>query len=74
MGPITLSNGKEAFLFMANHSLPLKERPSQQMGLYLNKGKNTEIQLIRSLPCPNPKSVTYDSHSGNFYVQEFIFI
>ncbi|MBU6167414.1 MAG: hypothetical protein KGQ86_00110 [Bacteroidetes bacterium] len=73
-GNVPLPNGKEAFLFTANHSLPLKERPSNQLGLFLNKGKNIENQLIKSLPCPNPRSISYDMNTGNFYVQEFIFI
>lgn len=72
--PIKLSNGKEGFLFISEKCLPLKERPNKQLGLYLIRNKNTENQLIKSLPCPNPRSVNYDLTTEKFYVQEFICI
>jgi hypothetical protein len=72
--PIKLSSGKEGFLFISEKCLPLKERPNKQLGLYLIRNKNTENQLIKSLPCPNPRSVNYDINTENYYVQEFIYI
>jgi hypothetical protein len=72
--PITLSNGRDGYLFISEKSLPLRERPNHQLGLFLTGTKNTENQLIRSLPCPNPRSVQYDPGTKKFYVQEFITI
>jgi len=72
--PIKLSTGKDGFLFISEKDLPLKEKPDKQLGLYLKRNKNTENQLIKSLPCPNPRSVNYDFNTGKFYVQEFISI
>lgn len=73
-GLVKLPNGKDGLLFISDESLPLKERPLKILGLYLNKNKNTENQLIKSLPCPNPTSVHYDKNEEKFFVQEFIFI
>lgn len=73
-GLVKLPNGKDGLLFISDESLPLKERPLKILGLYLNKNKNTENQLIKSLPCPNPTSVYYDKNEEKFFVQEFIFI
>ncbi len=73
-GMVKLPNGKDGLLFISENSLPLKERPTKILGLYLNKSKNTESQLIKSLPCPDPKSVHYDKKEDKFFVQEFIFI
>ena len=73
-GMVKLPNGKDGLLFISENSLPLKERPTKILGLYLNKNKNTENQLIKSLPCPNPTSVHYDKKEDKFFVQEFIFI
>jgi hypothetical protein len=72
--PIILPNGKDGYLFISEKTLPLNERPNKQFGLYLNKSKNTENQLIKSLPCPNPRSVNFDNKTEKFYVQEFIYI
>ena len=73
-GMVKLPNGRDGLLFISENSLPLKERPTKILGLYLNKNKNTENQLIKSLPCPNPTSVHYDKKEDKFFVQEFIFI
>jgi hypothetical protein len=73
-GLVKLPNGKDGLLFISENSLPLKERPIKILGLYLNKSKNTENQLIKSLPCPDPTSVHYDKKEDKFFVQEFIFI
>jgi hypothetical protein len=73
-GMVKLPNGKDGYLFISEKTLPLKERPNNQFGLYLNKNKNTENQLIKSLPCPNPTSVQYDKKEEKLFVQEFIFI
>ena len=73
-GMVKLPNGRDGLLFISENSLPLKERPTKILGLYLNKNKNTENQLIKSLPCPNPTSVQYDKNEDKFFVQEFIFI
>lgn len=73
-GMVKLPNGKDGLLFISKNSLPLKERPTKILGLYLNKNKNTENQLIKSLPCPDPTSVHYDKNEDKFFVQEFIFI
>ena len=73
-GMVKLPNGKDGYLFISEKTLPLKERPNKQFGLYLNKSKNTEIQLIKSLPCPDPTSVHFDKKEDKFFVQEFIFI
>jgi hypothetical protein len=73
-GLVKLPNGKYGLLFISQNSLPLKERPTKILGLYLNKNKNTENQLIKSLPCPSPISVHYDKKEDKFFVQEFIFI
>ena len=73
-GMVKLPNGRDGLLFISENSLPLKERPTKILGLYLNKNKNTENQLIKSLPCPNPTSVKYDKKEDKFFVQEFIFI
>lgn len=73
-GMVKLPNGKDGLLFISEKSLPLKERPVKILGLYLNKNKNTENQLIKSLPCPNPTSVHYDKNEEKFFVQEFIFL
>lgn len=73
-GMVKLPNGRDGLLFISENSLPLKERPTKILGLYLNKNKNTENQLIKSLPCPNPTSVQYDKKEDKFFVQEFIFI
>jgi hypothetical protein len=73
-GMVKLPNGRDGLLFISENSLPLKERPTKILGLYLNKNKNTENQLIKSLPCPNPASVQYDKNEDKFFVQEFIFI
>jgi hypothetical protein len=73
-GMVKLPNGKDGLLFISENSLPLKERPTKILGLYLNKSKNTENQLIKSLPCPDPTSVHYDKKEDKFFVQEFIFI
>ena len=73
-GMVKLPNGKDGLLFISKNSLPLKERPTKILGLYLNKNKNTENQLIKSLPCPDPTSVHYDKKEDKFFVQEFIFI
>ena len=70
--PVKLTNGKDGYLFISEKTLPLNERPNKQFGLYLNKSKNTENQLIKSLPCPNPRSVNFDTLTEKFYVQEFI--
>jgi hypothetical protein len=67
-----LTNGKDGYLYISEKPLPLNERPNKQFGLYLNKSKNTENQLIKSLPCPNPRSVNFDTLTEKFYVQEFI--
>ena len=72
--PLILPNGKDGYLFISEKTLPLKERPNKQLGLYVNKRKNTENQLIKSLPCPNPRSVNFDIKTEKFYVQEFIYI
>lgn len=72
--PVKLHNGKDGYLFISEKTLPLKERPNKQFGLYLNKSKNTENQLIKSLPCPNPRSVNFDPHTEKFFVQEYIII
>ena len=72
--PITLPNGKDGYLFISEKTLTLNERPNKQFGLYLNKSKNTENLLIKSLPCPNPRSVNFDIKTEKFYVQEFIYI
>lgn len=73
-GMVKLPNGKDGLLFISENSIPLKERPTKILGLYLNKNKNTENQLIKSLPCPDPTSVHYDKKEEKFFVQEFIFI
>lgn len=73
-GMVKLPNGRNGLLFISENSIPLKERPTKILGLYLSKNKNTENQLIKSLPCPNPTSVHFDNKEDKFFVQEFIFI